>query len=358
MKPYEYPRNSSGTARRFTRKMKAHSLPALMAGVLALTACANGSGGSDPEGDSIVLRYVTSETSAQPTAQAMPTFKTCVENGSDGGVEVELYDSNALGSVSEIVQGVRSGSVDIVSAGLPWWTSVNPDAVVPAIPFLFDDADDAREQLDGELGDVLRRSFEDAGLHVNSFMDNGFKQIMSSGVALRTIEDFDGLKIRIENAPIYIAAFDRIGADAVALDWGEVYTSVSTGVVDAVDNPLSSLLTIDLQEVSDYVLRSNHIYLSNAVVMNLDKWNSLDDETQQLVMDCHESEWQEQSRIRQEVEGQAEEAMTEAGIEFMELDPQDSAEMRVAMLSAIDTLEDELSPEAWAILTELAEVQN
>ena len=107
--------------------------------------------------------------------------------------------------------------------------------------------------------------------------------ILSNGRPVDAASDLDGLKIRVPEIPVYVAAFQGLNANATPLPWGDVYSALQTGVVEGVEGPPAAIRTAGFAEVSEYMARTNHIMNDINFLMNLDRFSSLSAEHQEAM---------------------------------------------------------------------------
>src|SRR5205085_160421 len=99
------------------------------------------------------------------------------------------------------------------------------------------------------------------GLHcIEKSWDHGFREITSRTKRIDKPEDLKGFKIRLPVSPHFIALFKHLGASPTAINFGEVYSALQTGVVDGQENPLVLIDTAKLYEVQKYCSITNHIW--------------------------------------------------------------------------------------------------
>jgi len=110
-----------------------------------------------------------------------------------------------------------------------------------------------------------------------AFWDNGFKQ-MSANRPLKTVEDFKGLKMRIQSSKVLDAQMRALGANPHVMAFSEVYTALQQSVVDGTENPMSNLYTQKMHEVQKHLTLSDHGYLGYAVIVNKAFWDGLSPE--------------------------------------------------------------------------------
>src|SRR5690606_29355180 len=119
--------------------------------------------------------------------------------------------------------------------------------------------DPAKEQAlrEGPFGKALCDSFETRGVVCLMLWPNGRKSF-TSNQPIDTMEAFAGQKFRVMDSNILIEQFDALGASAIALPFGELYTALQTGVVDGEENPLDTIRAMKFYEVQKYLVRSAH----------------------------------------------------------------------------------------------------
>ena len=152
-------------------------------------------------------------------------------------------------------------------------------------PFLFSDYETARATMKSDAGKALLASMESAGLKGLGYFENGFRNL-TCNKEINTLADMKGLKIRVMENEIHLAIWTALGTNPSPLAFGELYTALQQGAFDAEENPLEQIYNTKFQEVQDHVYLTQHIYTPYVVYMNLDIWNGLNEQTQQLIQEC------------------------------------------------------------------------
>jgi C4-dicarboxylate-binding protein DctP len=128
--------------------------------------------------------------------------------------------------------------------------------------------------MDGDVGRRLFAKLEPKGIIGLAYWDNGFKH-MSANRPLRKLEDFKGLKLRIQSSKVLEAQMKALGANPQVMAFSEVYSALQQGVVDGTENPISNLYTQKMHEVQKHLTLSGHGYLGYAVIVNKKFWENL-----------------------------------------------------------------------------------
>jgi len=150
------------------------------------------------------------------------------------------------------------------------------------LPFLFKDSAHVYKTLDGPVGQQLLASFEPKGIVGLAWWENGWRHLTTKK-PIKSPDDLKGLKLRTMQNPVHIAAFKQLGAAPIPMAWGEVFTGLGQGVIDAQENPVTIIYTNSLWEVQKYVTLTSHVYGPHAVLFSQAKWTQLTAEEQAQV---------------------------------------------------------------------------
>ena len=187
-------------------------------------------------------------------------FKKTLERLSDGEFTVAEHPSGSLGGERAMIEGLQIGTVDVVITSTGPLGNFVPDTYVLDLPFLFEDYDQARCVLDGEIGQELLDQMGEHDLVGLSWSENGFRHITNSRRAIETPEDVDGLKIRTMENRIHQDAFETLGASPTPMAMPELFTALQQGTVDGQENPLTVITAAKLFEVQDQLSLTGHVY--------------------------------------------------------------------------------------------------
>ncbi len=136
--------------------------------------------------------------------------------------------------------------------------------------------------MDGAIGDQIKAAFEPAGLVVLAFYDAGARSFYNSKKPIKTVEDMKGLKFRVIQSDIFVDMVAALGANATPMPYGEVYSSIETGVIDGAENNFPSYDTAKHFEVAKYYSMDEHTILPEVFVMNKAAFDKLTPEDQEI----------------------------------------------------------------------------
>ncbi|WP_102223401.1 TRAP transporter substrate-binding protein [Acidimangrovimonas sediminis] len=208
-----------------------------------------------------------------------------VHERTDGHVTFKIFPQGQLGSQREMNEGVQLGTIEGTVAPAAFLGGFNPLVSILDIPYLLPaDPKKAEALREGPFGQDLLASFADKGMVAVGLWPNGKKEF-TSNKPIANIADFKGQKFRVMDSAILIKQFDSLGASAIALPFGELYTSLQTGVVDGEENPLDTIVSMKFYEVQKYLLVSDHGAMEDVILFNPAWWNKLPKDYQKIIRD-------------------------------------------------------------------------
>lgn len=217
--------------------------------------------------------------------KAAKKFKELVEERSKGALKVEIYGQSQLGSMREQTESVQFGSTEMTIQPISTLTPFVEDVQIIDFPFLWPSNDEVLwKVLDGETGQDLLGTMEDAGFKGLGYWAAGFKAITTSKKTIKSPEDLKGLKMRVMPSPLLIAQYKAWGANPVPIDFAELYNSLQQGVVDGQENPFWITYSQKYQEVQKNLTITNHGYLAYISAFNKNFFDGLSPELQEIII--------------------------------------------------------------------------
>ncbi|NBI07087.1 TRAP transporter substrate-binding protein [Senegalia massiliensis] len=310
----------------------------MVAMILPLAACGNdeetaGEGGSDKVYE---LKFAHVVRPTTPKGAAAEEFKKRIEEKSDGRIKVTIYPDSQMGTDQEINEQILEGTLDMNAPFLSTVTSFVEEFELFDLPYLFTSSENAYAALEGEVGEKLDSYLEEKGLVSLGYWTGGFKQITNSVKPIKSVNDLDGLKIRVSQSPLLVTQFRAINAGGISVPFSDLYSSLQTKTVDGQENPFANIATKKFYEVQDYMTVSDHGFMGYSFFMNKDKFDSmpsdLQDLTKEVSKEVMEWEWKESEKKDSEYLQE----IKDAGVTIDEFDDDEKAEFKKATQSAYD----------------------
>ena len=189
-------------------------------------------------------------------------FKSKLEELSGGEVLVDIQASGVMGDEKTVLANILGGdtSVDIVRISAFALNQYGAKkSVFLTLPYVFTSEDHYWNFVESDLAKEMLAESKEVGLPFNglAYGEEGFRHFFLKKEA-HTIEDLKGLKIRVSDDPIMTGMVSGLGAAATTVSFGELYSALQTGVVDAAEQPITNYLSNSFQEVAPYLLKDGH----------------------------------------------------------------------------------------------------
>jgi tripartite ATP-independent transporter DctP family solute receptor len=269
-------------------------------------------GGGSKESYTIKVASILSDN--DPETLGLKKFKELVEAKSEGSIIVEIYPNAQLGSAETYLDTLRQGTLQMASPGSVM-AQLQPLVGAPEIPFLFRDWDHAKTVLTNpEMTDELSEGMiENIGVRTLGFAPRSFR-VISSNTELKNMDDLQGLRLRVPNIPFYIKLAESLGTSPVALPLTELFSALEQKVVEAQENPYSTIETSKYYEVQDYIFETNHIFTTHGWYMNEEFFQSLSQELQQIVTESAKEAIDYTFEINIEQDAKSKKTIEDAGV--------------------------------------------
>jgi C4-dicarboxylate-binding protein DctP len=299
--------------------------------VIAAAALALASGGAFAQAP-IVIKFSHVVAPETPKGKGADKFKELAEKYTNGRVKVEVYPNSQLYKDKEEVDALQLGAVQMLAPSLAKFGPLGAkEFEVFDLPFILPNKAALRKVTEGQLGKTLFKKLDSKGIVGLAYWDNGFK-VMSANKPLRNVEDFRGVKIRIQSSKVLEAQMRALGAIPQVLAFSEVYQALQTGVVDGSENTPSNMYTQKHNEVQKYITLSDHGYIGYAVIANKKFWDGLPADVRGQLEKAMTESTAYANQISQTENDEALEAMKKSGkSEFIELTPEQKAAWKKAL---------------------------
>ncbi len=284
------------------------------------------------------LRIVGNFAKEHPSSVAMVTFQSEVKRLTNGQINVDIFDNMQLGGAKENVDGTRAGTVFATWVGMAFLSRTVPELEAVSLPFLFPSREAAFKVIDGPVGSLLDKKLADKGFMSLGFMELGSRQVTNSKRPITTLDDFKGLKIRLQPNETHLATFRALGANAVAMDVKEIYSAMQQGVIDGQENPFINIQTSRYYEVQKYLTKSDHFFDFISVVANKRQMEALKPEFQAAVREAMKTAIAQQRSVAAKADAEALEDLKKRGMVYNELSPEVLDQLRKATSGIVDDL--------------------
>ncbi|PWE29872.1 hypothetical protein DDZ14_16725 [Maritimibacter sp. 55A14] len=302
-------------------------------------------------GKSIRLAHAANEV--HPGHIQCTSFAAALEEMLPGGFNVQIFPNRQLGDDKQVLEATIAGSLEMCTASgvlLPLVTG-RPAMNAWQLPFLVRDYDHFGELAQSEIGQQILDDLRPAGLVGLSLIDGGQRNFLSVKNQVTTLDDFAGLKTRIVPVPLHKAIWEAIGTAPVGMPYGEIYGALETGVIDAVEINVSSMLGENLWEIGKHFTLTGHYPWHMSLVMSDGFWDTLSEEEQDAVQEAGRRATGEALGYAKEQDLTGREELIAKGVEIAPLEDAAAVRETVASVNAEYSQQDPLIAEFVAAAT-------
>jgi len=284
---------------------------------LAISAgCGKEKGESEPE---VVLKLAHSLDITHPVHKAMVYMAERVKEKSSGRMKVEIFPNEQLGNEKESIESLQLGYLAMTKTSTAVMEGFVPRMKVFGIPYLFRDAEHCWKVLKGPLGRELLLAGESKRLRGLCYYDAGARSFYAKK-EIHSPADLKGLKIRVQNSIMSMKMVEAMGGSPTPIPWGELYTALDQGVVDAAENNPPSFRTSRHYEVCKYYILDEHTMLPDMLVISTRVWDSLTPQFQQILQEAVDESVEYDRKIWAEAEEADMKIVQDAGVKIIRPD--------------------------------------
>lgn len=304
--------------------------------VAALTAGAVAMPGVLRAQQKFVCRIGHSEAIGSPLTQAFDVWAKALNERSGGRIEAQHFPASQLGSYSQNIEQNRMGTIQVSTGGPDTEESVAPEiaATGGAPGFIYKDDTHVDRVLQGDIGkEVSRIAREKTGVEFVAYGEVGFRHILSKKPVL-TMADVKGLKIRTPEVKLWVDFWRALGSSPTPLPYAEQYSALSTGLIDALESDVFSVVGFKWHEQAKHLTLTSHWFLPKAVRVNARWLDSLPQDLQSLLRSTATEAFAEQRRVNRANAARTLEQLKSAGVQVHTL--QDTAAWRQSTARLFD----------------------
>ncbi|WP_053361343.1 TRAP transporter substrate-binding protein [Bacillus sp. FJAT-27251] len=292
--------------------------------------------GCQGQAEGTQLKLAHNQTLDHPVHLSLVEFGRLVEEKSDNKIKVKIYANGQLGSEREVLELTQSGAVDIAKASASALEGFEPDYSIFSLPYTFEDYEEFEKKMnDKNVTDHLYYQTEEIGFIGLTYYNAGTRHLYTKDREVQDVTDMRGLKTRVQPSQTSVNMIEAFGGLPTPMAYGEVYTALQSGVIDAAENNETSLVGNRHGEVAKYYMYTGHQIVPDMLVMNAKRFNQFTDEEKKIIQEAaaestlyHEDVW------TKTIEEMTQTAKNEMGVQFIEVD-------KTSFMEAVQPLHEE-----------------
>lgn len=323
---------------KITMKKLTAMAAALCLAATGLTGCGQSGSTTSAEATAenpIVLTLAHGLSETHTVHIAMTEFAEKVEERTNGRIQVKIFPNGQLGSENENMEQLMAGVISMTKVSAPGLATYNEAYHTFGLPYVFDDTQDFYHVMDSDqMQDFFLSTGED-GFVTLTYYTSGARSFYTKDKAIRTPADLKGLKIRVQDMKSQTDMMKALGGIPVAMAYGDVYTSLQTGIIDGTENNETALTTGKHGEICKVYSTDQHAMIPDVMVMSAKVWRGISPEDQQIILEAaHESTESHKIAWDSAIDEAIEEAKAQMNVTFV--DDVDKEAFREATSGMVD----------------------
>lgn len=275
---------------------------------------------SDSTDSPIILKLNHVQSSSDPSHAAFERLAELVQEKSDGSIVIEVYGNAELGSNKDNIEQIVRGA-NIISVGdAGFLGDYLPDYSIMNGPFLYNSYKDLKKLEDSAWHKSLSKELGKQNIKVLTLSWYFGARHLISDKAINTPSDLKGMKVRIPSNIMWKETIAAMGGTPTPIQWSEVYSGLSQGVIDAAEAPLSTLYTSNLHESKKRISLTGHFLGTIGMQMSQKIFDSMTPEQQSIIVSSINEIGQEFSDMSYADEQKWREKLEAEGVIFNEVD--------------------------------------
>ena len=218
-----------------------------------------------------------------PTTEAIKYMGDLLSDWTSGRMKVQIFHSMQLGGEKEALEQVQVGALEMTRVSVGVVGPIVEEFNAFNLPYFFRSTEHMHKVVDGEIGTELLNKLEQGGLIGLGYMDAGSRSFYNSKRPIRTMEDLNGLKIRVMQNPIFVEMVNAMGGNGLSVAFNELYTAMQTGVVDGAENNPPTYNSHKHFEIAGHYTLTEHLMVPEIFVFSKKVWDGLSPLDQQLI---------------------------------------------------------------------------
>ena len=282
----------------------------------ALLASAALAGAASAECE-ITLRSSDTHPDGYPTVEGVKAMAAEVKEKTEGRICIEVFPSSQLGEEKDTIEQTQFGVIDMVRASFGSFNDIVPVTQLMSLPYLFTSPEHQHAVMDGPIGEEIAEDFAEKDLIALAYYDGGARNFYNSQKPIQSVEDLKGMKFRVMQNDVFVDMMTALGATATPMPYGEVYSSIQTGVIDGAENNFPSYDSSGHAEVAKYFTLDQHLMVPELVAVAKTSGDKLSPEDQAIMREAAQNSATLQRRLWAEQEKASEDKVAAAGAEII-----------------------------------------
>lgn len=276
------------------------------------------SDGKKSEGPKYTFRLSDTHPPDYPTVVGDLKFAELVNEKSGGRIKIEVFPSSQLGEEKAVIEQVQLGAIEFTRVSTGALGGFNKQYEVFSLPYIFDNDEHMWKFLEGEDGKKLLDSLESSRMKGLAYYSSGARSFYSNK-PVTSIADLKGQKIRVIQNKVNIDLMEALGANATPMPYGEVFSALQTGIIDAAENNYPSYFTSNHYQQAKHLILDRHQRVPETLLISKITWDKLSEEDRKIISEAALESVATQRAEWERFEKDSEEKIKAAGVTITEV---------------------------------------
>jgi len=251
--------------------------------ILLTTAAIFAAVGVSRGATALELKAADTHSADYPTVQAVVYMGDLLSQWTNGRISIKTFPGRQLGEEKSTIEQTQIGAIDLNRINLAPLNNIVPETAIPALPYIFRSIEHMYKVMDGEIGQEIFEALEKHGMIGLAYYDSGARSFYNAKRPVMSPADLKGMKIRVQNSDLFVSMVSALGGNATPMEFGQVYESLKTGVIDGAENNWPSYESTRHFEVAGYYTLDQHSLSPEVLVMSKKSWDKLSVKDRRLV---------------------------------------------------------------------------
>ena len=221
-----------------------------------------------------------------PVSVGMDHFAKVVAEKTQNRIKPKVYHSAQLGNQDAAIQQMQLGALDFAVFNFIPLNNIIPETLAATLPFVFRSVTHLHGVMDGPIGDDIGKAMLGKNMVAVAYYDSGSRSFYNSKKPVRTPDDLKGMKIRVQSSDLHVELMRAFGANATPIPFGEVFTSLQSGVVDGAENNWPSYENTRHYEVAKHYTLNEHTMAPEVFAVSKITWDRMSAADQAVIKDA------------------------------------------------------------------------
>ncbi|GHU25695.1 ABC transporter substrate-binding protein [Betaproteobacteria bacterium] len=271
-----------------------------------------------------------------PQAGSMDKFIELVGQYTDGRVKLKAFPGGVLGGDDKMMQSAQTGTLEVFYGAVQPVSGRVKEYQIFDFPFLFNTMKEVDYVFYGPLGEKLNKLMEPLNLIPLGWGEAGFRHLSNSRRAIKSVNDLNGLKIRVMQNTVALETWKAMGANAVPMSYAEVFTALENKTLDGQENPLIHMYANKMQEVQKYITLTGHVYTPCVLAVNSKFWEKIKPEDQAAMRKAAAEAFKFHRKSMTAADADVIAKLEQGGVKVEPLPPEELAKIRGLVKPVID----------------------